>query len=98
MSWGGGKPCIRGLRVRAGTEVGLLASGESRGRIFQAYPYLEPADLDEGLAYAAWRSSGRDEGSVRDLRTVRAGDREGSPSSLHGSRHDATKGEAHEFR
>lgn len=48
----GGKPCIRGLRVTVGTVIGLLASGESRDRILQAYPYLESADLDEALAYA----------------------------------------------
>ena len=57
----GGKPCIRGLRVTVGTIVGLLASGESRERILQAYPYLEPADLDEALAYAAWRLQGQEE-------------------------------------
>ncbi|WP_206107644.1 DUF433 domain-containing protein [Paludisphaera rhizosphaerae] len=57
----GGKPCIRGLRVTVGTIVGLLASGESRERIFRAYPYLEPADLDEALAYAAWRLEEREE-------------------------------------
>ncbi len=51
----GGKPCIRGLRVTVATIVGLLASDESRERILEAYPYLEPADLDEALAYAAWR-------------------------------------------
>jgi uncharacterized protein (DUF433 family) len=48
----GGRPCICGLRVTVGTIVGLLASGESRERILQAYPYLEPADLDEASAYA----------------------------------------------
>src|SRR3982751_650099 len=48
----GGKPCIRGLRVTVGTILGLLASGQSRERILQAYPYLEPQDLDEVLAYA----------------------------------------------
>ena len=57
----GGKPCIRGLRVTVGTIVGLMASGESRERILQAYPYLEPADLDEALAYAAWRLEEREE-------------------------------------
>ncbi len=60
----GGKPCIRGLRVTVVTVVGLLASGESRGRILQAYPYLEPADLDEALAYAAWRLQEREEDLV----------------------------------
>ena len=57
----GGKPCIRGLRVTVGTLVGLLATGESRERILAAYPYLEPADLDEALAYAAWRLEEREE-------------------------------------
>ena len=57
----GGKPCIRGLRVTVGTVVGLLASGESRERILQAYPYLEAADLDEALTYAAWRLEEREE-------------------------------------
>lgn len=57
----GGKPCIRGLRVTVGTILGLLATGQSRERILQAYPYLEPADLDEVLAYAAWRLEEREE-------------------------------------
>mgnify|MGYP000869571598 CR=1 FL=1 len=57
----GGKPCIRGLRVTVGTVVGLLASGESRERILSAYPYLESTDLDEALAYAAWRLEEREE-------------------------------------
>jgi uncharacterized protein (DUF433 family) len=56
----GGKPCIRGLRVTVGTVLGLLAT-QSRERILQAYPYLEPADLDEALAYAAWRLEEREE-------------------------------------
>lgn len=54
----GGKPCIRGLRVTVGMIVGLLASGYSRDRVVQAYPYLEPADLDAALAYAAWVVAG----------------------------------------
>jgi uncharacterized protein (DUF433 family) len=51
-----GKPCIRGLRVTVGTVVGLLASGRSRAEVLKAYPYLEPEDINEALAYAAWRS------------------------------------------
>jgi uncharacterized protein (DUF433 family) len=57
----GGKPCIRGLRVTVGTIVGLLGSGQSRERILEAYPYLEPEDLDQALAYAAWRLQEREE-------------------------------------
>ncbi len=60
----GGKPCIRGLRVTVGTILGLLASGQSRERILQAYPYLEPEDLDAALAYAAWRLEEREEQMV----------------------------------
>lgn len=57
----GGKPCIRGLRVTAGTILGLLASGTTRERILEAYPYLESADIDATLAYAAWRLEEREE-------------------------------------
>jgi len=51
----GGRPCIRGLRITVGTVVGLLASGKTRDRILEAYPYLEAEDLDAALTYAAWR-------------------------------------------
>jgi uncharacterized protein (DUF433 family) len=52
----GGRPCIRGLRVTVGTLVGLVASGYSMEEILKAYPYLEKEDLQEALAYAAWRA------------------------------------------
>ncbi len=51
----GGKPCIRGMRVTVGMILGLLAAGRTEQEILKAYPYLEPADLREALAYAAWR-------------------------------------------
>ena len=51
----GGKPCIRGLRVTAGTLVGLVASGYSTAEVLKLYPYLEEDDIREALAYAAWR-------------------------------------------
>lgn len=51
----GGKPCIRGLRVTVGTIVGLIAAGHTTDEILQAYPYLEKEDIQEALAYAAWR-------------------------------------------
>ena len=54
----GGKACIRGLRVTVGTVVGLLAAGRSRDEILRAYPYLEQEDIDQSLAYAAWRLDG----------------------------------------
>ncbi len=52
----GGKPCIRGMRVTVGTIVGLFAAGHSKEEILKAYPYLEVEDINEALAYAAWRS------------------------------------------
>ena len=52
----GGRPCIRGLRVTAGTIVGLVAAGYTAADILKAYPYLEDEDINEALAYAAWRA------------------------------------------
>ena len=51
----GGKPCLRGLRVTVGTIVGLMAVGKTRDEILRLYPYLEAEDIDEAMAYAAWR-------------------------------------------
>lgn len=51
----GGKPCIRGTRVTVGTVVGLVATSHDRQEILALYPYLEPEDIDDALAYAAWR-------------------------------------------
>ncbi|MDL1979064.1 MAG: DUF433 domain-containing protein [Deltaproteobacteria bacterium] len=51
----GGKPCIRGMRVTVGAIVGLIASEHTKGEILELYPYLEAKDIDEALAYAAWR-------------------------------------------
>jgi uncharacterized protein (DUF433 family) len=48
-----GKPCIRDLRFPVSRLLGLLASGHSREDILRAYPYLEAADIDEALRYAA---------------------------------------------
>lgn len=56
----GGKPCIRGMRVTVGMIVGHLAAGRSREEILKAYPYLEPDDIGEALAYAAWRVEERE--------------------------------------
>jgi uncharacterized protein (DUF433 family) len=49
-----GKPCIRGLRFPVARLLGLLAAGESREHILEAYPYLESGDIDEVLRYAAF--------------------------------------------
>ena len=49
-----GKPCVRGLRFPVARLLGLLAGGETREAILKAYPYLEAADIDEALRYAAF--------------------------------------------
>lgn len=52
----GGKPCIRGLRITAGTVLGLLASGHSEQDILDMYPYLQKGDIQAVLEYATWRA------------------------------------------
>jgi uncharacterized protein (DUF433 family) len=48
-----GKPCIRDLRFPVSRLLGLLAAGQTPQQILQAYPYLEAADIEESLKYAA---------------------------------------------
>ena len=52
----GGKPCIRGMRVTVGAIVGLLAAGRTEAEVLKAYPYLEPEDIRQALAWCAWRA------------------------------------------
>ncbi|MCC5863425.1 MAG: DUF433 domain-containing protein [Gammaproteobacteria bacterium] len=49
----GGRPCIRGLRIRVIDVLELLAAGETPEEILAAYPYLEPDDITASLLYAA---------------------------------------------
>ena len=49
----GGRPCIRGLRVRVTDILEMLAGGASRTEILEDYPYLEDADISAALEYAA---------------------------------------------
>jgi len=49
----GGRPCIRGLRITVATVLNLLASGSSREQILEAYPQLEPADIEAAITYTA---------------------------------------------
>ena len=59
-----GHPCIRGLRITVATVLNLMASGASREQILEAYPLLELADIDDALAYTAWRMQEREEALV----------------------------------
>lgn len=49
----GGRPCIRGMRIRVSDVLDLLANGVSDEVILADFPYLEPADIQAALAYAA---------------------------------------------
>ena len=51
----GGRPCIRGMRIRVGDVLELLAAGETPEQILEEYPYLEPEDISACLGYAARR-------------------------------------------
>lgn len=52
----GGRPCVRGLRVRVKDVLELLAAGNSPGEILEDFPYLEPDDITAVLQYAALQS------------------------------------------
>ena len=49
----GGRPCIRGQRMRVTDVLGLLGSGASHQEILEDYPFLEEADILAALEYAA---------------------------------------------
>ena len=52
----GGRPCIRGLRIRVTDILGMLAEGVSHEEILRDFPYLEPDDISAALEYAAAQS------------------------------------------
>jgi len=49
----GGRPCIRGLRLRVRDVLDLLANGASFEEVLADYPYLERDDIVAALQYAA---------------------------------------------
>ena len=51
----GGRPCVRGMRVRVIDVLELLAAGESHVQILEEYPYLEADDISACLLFAARR-------------------------------------------
>ena len=50
----GGRACIRGMRITVSLILKLIANGMAREEILDAYPYLEPEDIQAALNYAAW--------------------------------------------
>ncbi len=51
----GGRPCIRGMRIRVTDVLDLLAAGLSRQQVLDEMPDLEMADIDAVLGFAARR-------------------------------------------
>ncbi|MGI8653782.1 MAG: DUF433 domain-containing protein [Pyrinomonadaceae bacterium] len=51
----GGRPCIRGMRIRVVDVLDLFAAGLSAKEILQEMPDLENEDLQAALQYAARR-------------------------------------------
>ncbi|RPJ32298.1 MAG: DUF433 domain-containing protein [Verrucomicrobiaceae bacterium] len=49
----GGRPCIRGMRIRVKDVLDLLAAGVPHSEILEDFPYLESADIQACLGYAA---------------------------------------------
>lgn len=49
----GGRPCIRGLRIRVKDVLDLLAARVPEEEILEDYPYLEAEDIAACLKYAA---------------------------------------------
>ncbi len=49
----GGRPCIRGQRIRVTDVLGLLGAGASHEEILEDYPFLEENDILAALEYAS---------------------------------------------
>ncbi len=49
----GGKPCIRGMRIRVKDVLDTLAGGMTEAQILEDFPYLEREDIQASCEYAA---------------------------------------------
>lgn len=49
----GGRPCIRGKRIRVTDILELLSHGASYDEILEDYPFLEREDIFASIAYAS---------------------------------------------
>ena len=49
----GGRPCIRGMRIRVTDVLDLLSAGASSEEILQDYPGLEREDILAAIEYAS---------------------------------------------
>ena len=51
----GGRPCVRGMRIRVIDVLDLLAAGLSAAQVVDELPDLEPADIIACLRFASRR-------------------------------------------
>jgi uncharacterized protein (DUF433 family) len=51
----GGRPCLRGMRIRVIDVLDLLAAGLSRQQILEELPDLEAEDVEAAILYARSR-------------------------------------------
>ncbi len=49
----GGRPCIRGMRIRVKDVLDMLADGAEPGEILADFPDLEAEDIRACIAYAS---------------------------------------------
>lgn len=49
----GGRPCIRGMRIRVIDVLDLLASGLTQAQVLKELPDLEKEDIQAALKYAS---------------------------------------------
>jgi uncharacterized protein (DUF433 family) len=52
----GGKPCIRGMRIRVSDILEMMAENVSAAEILTDFPDLEPEDIRACLLFAARRT------------------------------------------
>lgn len=52
----GGRPCIRGMRIRVVDILEMLAEGVSTAEILPDFPDLESEDIQASLLFAARRA------------------------------------------
>jgi uncharacterized protein (DUF433 family) len=51
----GGRPCIRGMRIRVTDVLDLLAAGLSADQVIEELPDLEAEDITAALRFASLR-------------------------------------------
>jgi uncharacterized protein (DUF433 family) len=56
----GGEPTIRGMRITVSHVLEMLAGGMTPEQLLHDFPYLEKADIEASLEYAARHAAHRE--------------------------------------